>query len=263
VIFTSSNNSTTWTTTNATACTASGDWSTVGGGISNVAASPYSFIGGGQSNSTTSSGGNWQTILGGSGNSTSLTGATVVGGRNNIASGPYSVAMGFVSTTRSIYGAMSLATGNFSAIGDTQTETFVLSATTTNATATELYTIYNGSVSTNAIPVLPAPSASTSSVYTFRGLVSAKNTATTDVAGWRFEGVIQRTGTLASTTALVGTPKIVLLGATSGAVSAGWANISNVSVTADTTNGGISVNVTGAASTTIRWNCRLDTSELG
>ena len=100
-------------------------------------------------------------------------------------------------------------------------------------------------------------------MYTFRGILAAKNTATTDAAGWEIKGVIQRTGSATNTTALVGTPTVTLLGATAGAISAGWGLVANVTVTADTTNGGISVNVTGAASTTIRWNCRLDTSELG
>ena len=61
----------------------------------------------------------------------------------------------------------------------------------------------------------------------------------------------------------VGTPIVNFLAATSGAISAGWGVIGAVTVSADTTNGGINVSVTGVASTTIRWNCRIDTIELG
>ena len=244
---------------------ASGDWSFVGGGGFNVAGGQSAAIGGGgilYSNFYgNSANGDASVISGGAGNNASAIGSAIPGGYSNQASGSYSFAAGRTSGTRGIYGAFSFASGNYSANADSQTETFVLSATTTNATITELYSLGAGSASNSSIPVLPAPSASTSSVYTFRGLVSAKDTATTNAAGWEIKGVIQRTGAGVGTVALVGTPSITLLGATSGITST-WGQVANVTVTADTTNGGISVNVTGAASTTIRWNCRLDTSEL-
>ena len=246
---------------------ASGDWSFVGGGSFNVAGGQSAAIGGGgiiYSNFYgNSANGDASVISGGAGNNASVIGSAIPGGYSNQASGSYSFAAGRTSGTRGIYGAFSFASGNYSANADSQTETFVLSATTTNATITELYSLGAGSASNSSIPVLPAPSASTSSVYTFCGLVSAKDTATTNAAGWEIKGVIQRTGAGVGTVALVGTPSITLLGANAGAISAGWGLVANVTVTADTTKGGISVNVTGAASTTIRWNCRLDTSELG
>jgi len=248
--------------------TASGDWSFVGGGKNNIASGIGSFVGGGgtydgASNYTNTASGGGSVVTGGGSNTASGTFDTVFGGFNNIANGSYGIAGGRASTIRLVYGVQTYASGNFSTKGDSQIETFVLSVTTTNATTTELYSLGFGSASTSSIPTLPAPSASTSSVYTFRGLVSAKDTATTNAAGWEIKGVIQRTGSATTTVALVGTPQITLLGANAGAISAGWGLVANVTVTADTTNGGISVNVTGAASTTIRWNCRLDTSELG
>ena len=240
---------------------ASGDWSVVVGGQTNTATTSYSFIGGGSGNNITSN--TYGSIIGGQQNTVSNYASTVLGGYKNTASGNASIAGGYQSTTRAINTAVAFCGAQFSALGDSQYETFILSATTTNATITELYSLYNSSPNTTSIPILPAPSASTSSVYTFRGLVSAKDTATTNAAGWEIKGVIQRTGAGVGTVALVGTPSITLLGANAGAISAGWGLVANVTVTADTTNGGISVNVTGAASTTIRWNCRLDTSELG
>ena len=240
---------------------ASGDWSVVVGGQTNTATASYSFIGGGSGNNITSN--TYGSIIGGQQNTVSNYASTVLGGYRNTASGGASIAGGYQSTTRAINTAVAFSGSQFSALGDSQYETFILSAITTNATITELYSIYNASPNTTSIPILPAPSASTSSVYTFRGLVSAKDTATTNAAGWEIKGVIQRTGAGVGTVALVGTPSITLLGANAGAISAGWGLVANVTVTADTTNGGISVNVTGAASTTIRWNCRLDTSELG
>jgi len=240
---------------------ASGDWSFVGGGINNQATGTYSVIAGGGLTINQASG-SYSAIGGGSNNVASGTYGTTPGGYGNIASGNSSVALGYQSNTRSLSAVVAQSGARFSSTGDSQTETFVLFATTTTATPSELYMYYT-SPSTTSIPVVPAPvTAGSSAVFTFRGLVTGKDQATTNAAGWEIKGVIQRTGTLASTVALVGTPQITLLGATSGITST-WGQVGNVTVTADTTNGGISVNVTGAASTTIRWNCRLDTSELG
>jgi hypothetical protein len=246
---------------------ASGDWSFVGGGNFNQATGVGSVVvGGGTPFSAVTGGGSTASglvsaVLGGGAHIASSTGSVAYGVQNT-ASGSYSSAFGYQSNTRGVQGAQSFSAGRISSNGDAQNSVFNLQVTTTNATLTEL-TATGGSASSSLIPALPAPSASTSSVYTFRGLVSAKDTATTNAAGWEIKGVIQRTGSGVGTVALVGTPTITLLGANAGAISAGWGLVANVTVTADTTYGGISVNVTGAASTTIRWNCRLDTSELG
>ena len=247
---------------------ATGDWSTICGGNQNTASGQGAFVGGGglyfsqQTGVGNVASGQSSAILGGAGNIASNAVSTVLGGLQNSANGLSSIAMGFQALGRSVAYASTTGVQRFSTNGDNQSENFILSTTTTNATTTEL-TSGGATLSTTTVPVLPAPTASTSSVYTFRGILAAKNTATTDAAGWEIKGVIQRTGSATNTTALVGTPTVTLLGATAGAISAGWGQVANVTVTADTTNGGISVNVTGAAATTIRWNCRLDTTELG
>jgi len=46
------------------------------------------------------------------------------------------------------------------------------------------------------------------------------------------------------------------VGATAGA--AAW----SITLTTDTTNGGLAVTVTGAASTTIRWVAKIETTEV-
>jgi hypothetical protein len=63
-------------------------------------------------------------------------------------------------------------------------------------------------------------------------------------------------GANAGSTVLIGTPAINRIAASSGATA--WA----ISLTADTTNGGLAVTVTGAASTTIRWVAKLETTEV-
>ena len=253
--------------TSANRNVASGDWSFVGGGQNNIASGVGSVISGGGVNGSSASGntasGNSSGIVSGTANLSSAQFSFVGAGRGNLATGTLSsIINGRQASTRSINGANSQNSAYFSVVGDGQIETFHLLITTTTATTTELTTDGSSPGSTN-IAVLPPPStAGSSSVYTFRGIISAKDQATTNAAGWEIKGVIQRTGSATSTTSLVGTPTITLLGATSGITST-WGQVGNVTVTADTTYGGISVNVTGAASTTIRWNGRLETSELG
>jgi len=250
--------------------TASGILSTVAGGLNNTASGEASFVGGGGDYGNFGYGGNTASglssgVLAGYGNQASAAHSSVLAGGNNQASGNYSAILaGYYNTTRGITGVVAFAgRNNISATnGQSQSEQFVLTVQTTNATATELLSDNASTPSSTNIPVLPAPSASTSSVYTFRGLISAKNTATTDVAGWEIKGVIQRTGSGVGTVAMVGSPTITLLGATSGAISAGWGTVGSVTAVADTTYGGLGIKVTGAASTTINWNCRLDTAEL-
>jgi hypothetical protein len=274
--------------TSANRNVASGDWSVVGGGLKNIASGIGASVVGGYGHTASNSGalvagggynssggissGNTASainsaVIGGLGNTASGLYSTIFGGYNNQANGQFSIAWGYGANNRSVFASNAFSSAYFSSTGDSQTVVYQLAILTTNATTTELVsggaTNSANIAASTTIPVLPAPSASTSSVYTFRGLVSGKDTATTNAAGWEIKGVIQRTGAGVGTVALVGTPSITLLGANAGAISAGWGLVANVTVTADTTNGGISVNVTGAASTTIRWNCRLDTSELG
>jgi len=76
-----------------------------------------------------------------------------------------------------------------------------------------------------------------------------------DTARWTINGAIKR-GAAAASTALVGTPTVTMTHNNAGA--AAW----TVAVTADTTNGALAVTVTGAAATTIRWVCRINTTEM-
>jgi len=242
-----------------------GGWFSAGYGYANIASGISSYIGGGAGNQATAT---YSGVVSGYGNTSSLNGAIILGGFQNAANGYYSTVLGgYQNNVRGIYGNVvfggrpSFTSG--AGLGSAQSAMNVYSGQSTTATAIQLVSDgSNNSPSTTNIPVLPAPATGTSSVYTFHGIVSAKNTATTDVAGWEIKGVIQRTGAATSTVAIVGTPVVTLLAATAGAITAGWGMAANVAVTADTTNGGLGIKVTGAASTTINWNCRLDTAEL-
>lgn len=74
--------------------------------------------------------------------------------------------------------------------------------------------------------------------------ISARRTdANDDSAGWKIEGVIDRNAS-AGTTALVGSVIITTIGSDSS-----W----SVDAVADTTNGGLSLKVTGEANKNINW----------
>ena len=245
---------------------ASADWSTVVGGVGNQATAIGSFVGGGgiylgTVNANNASGA-FSVVGGGLGNQATGQGAFIGSGYTNYANGNYSVVNGYNGTSRGIDSAFILSSRNSNNTqGFSQSGWYNLSVSTTTTGAVALSSNSNAAGTTNQV-VLPNGQTSTVSVYTFRVLISAHNSAnTTDIAGWKIEGVISR-GANAASTALVGTPTVTLLGATSGAISAGWGTLSSVAAVADTTNGALQIQVTGVASTTIRWSARVETNEL-
>jgi hypothetical protein len=133
--------------------------------------------------------------------------------------------------------------------GVTQSGLLLLGRQTTDATATVLAS-NSGTISAFNQVILPNNAA-----YSFSGEVIAGRTGGGDTARWTINGAIKR-GASAATTAMVGTPTVTMTHNDAGA--AAW----TVAVTADTTNGGIAVTVTGAASTTIRWVCKINTTEM-
>jgi hypothetical protein len=148
-----------------------------------------------------------------------------------------SLLVGTGSTNKSV--AMSaIASGNFSTDGDAQARVGVLRCQTTNATQTTM--TFNGTTAggTNQY-ILSNDSTATFCVY-----ISARRTdANDDSAGWKIEGVIDRNAS-AGTTALVGSVIITTIGSDSS-----W----SVDAVADTTNGGLSLKVTGEANKNINW----------
>lgn len=92
----------------------------------------------------------------------------------------------------------------------------------------------------------------------FEVSVIARQQGANDCASFVRRGIIKRDANAAST-ALVGTVQTVGtdMGSNGGAPPTGW----DVAVTADTTNGALSVTVTGAAATNIRWSAHLKTTQ--
>jgi hypothetical protein len=197
------------------------------------------------------------------------TGAQAISiGQSNIASGNYSMAIGpYYWNGADATGVLSVAIGDsaksdkigkyafgngrISASGDSQHGLNILRAQTTDATATGLTSSGDSSSvvpdSNNQI-ILPNNSA-----YAFHGTIVARQQASqgTACAAWKIEGLIRREGS-AGTTVLVNSATTVLDN------TPAW----GMALTADTTNGGLAITVTGAAATNIRWVATIHTSEV-
>jgi hypothetical protein len=229
---------------------ASGLSSTVAGGNSNVSSGSYSAVVGGSNNTASNT---YSTIVGSVSSTANSISSAVVGGSINQANANASVVVGGErGTARSIIGAF-VTTASVvpitSAQGVNQTTTLILARQTTDATATVLASNTVAASTTNQV-ILPNNSA-----YTFQGTCIANVTGGGTTSGWKFEGVIKR-GANAASTALVAAVTPTVIAQDAGAVT--WV----LAVTADTTNGGIAVTVTGAAATTIRWVAKIETTEV-
>ncbi len=170
-------------------------------------------------------------------------------GTNSVASGLQSMAIGqYASST--VDRKYAYAGGQFSSAGDAQTGVFVLRSDTFNATPEALTTSNTTASTTNQI-ILPNNSA-----YSFSGTIIARQWASTgsEYASWEIKGALLRDGTAAST--VLGNGIKNKLFASAGASA--W----DVTLTADTTNGGLKIEVTGAAATNIRWVATVNTSEV-
>ena len=167
-------------------------------------------------------------------------------GRDTTASARGTVALGEASLAN-LQGKMSFAASKFAAQGDAQSGTFVLRSDTTDATAEALTTSNTTAATTNQI-ILPNNSA-----YAFHGTIVARQQATqgTACAAWKVEGLIRREGS-AGTTVLVNSATTVIDN------TPAW----GMALSADTTNGGLAITVTGAAATNIRWVATIHTSEV-
>jgi hypothetical protein len=204
---------------------------------SQVASGPQSVIAGGSNNTAH---GNEAVVTGGASNTASAQNSTVGGGTGNIADANNSwIPGGANATTRGLFGRGSVAAGRFVMTGDAQWGMMVMRRQTTDATATVL-TSDGGTPGTGNQVILPNECA-----CLFRVDVVARRTdADNESAGFAFQGVIDRNAG-AGTVALVGTPTKTVLAEDVAA----W----DANVTADVTNGGLAVTVTGEAAKTINW----------
>lgn len=186
--------------------------------------------------------------------------ATAIGGQGNVASaqramaignyltanGEYSLALGFRSHVFGIYGRQTYASGNESTDGDSQVSKFILRERTTGNTATTL-TSNSSAASTNNQVIL-----SNNSAYRFKGTIIGKQSGSTNAAAWDVDGLIVRGANASATTLLISNVTLVQN-------TPAWGT---PTLAADTTNGGLRVQVTGAAATNIQWTAVIETTEV-
>jgi hypothetical protein len=156
--------------------------------------------------------------------------STVAIGSESIASQLNSFALGSYASS-AIRGKYAYAGGRFSVAGDAQTGVVVLRSDTTDATPEALTT---NNLAANTVNQITLPN---NSAYAFHGTIVSRQDAAsgTASAAWKIEGLIQREGS-AGTTVLVNSATTVLDN------TPAW----GMALTADVTNGGLAITVTGA-----------------
>jgi hypothetical protein len=141
--------------------------------------------------------------------------------------------------------------GDFATVDDAITNQYVLRTQTTDATQTEMFRDgAGGSVRMELSP---------DSTWRFEIHVVARKTLdgsppTYESAGYKYSGVIDRTGASPTTTAIVGSVSETI----DAEDSAAW----SVTVDADNANNALRIQVTGEASKTIRWVAFVRTVEV-
>lgn len=221
----------------------------IGGGFSNAVSANHAVIAGGYDNTVSAA---EAVVGGGRGNLASGTQATVPGGFINTADGDNSFAYGAYAHTQSRKGASVHAAGAVTTGGDVQSVRMILRGQTTNATPKVLTADLNAAA---------AAANNTYSLVTYqlahiKGTVVGRDPAAlADHAVWEFAATIYQDASAASTALVAAvTPTLVSSGGTGGT----WV----LSVTADTTIGGLAVTVTGEAGKTITWGCKLEGFEV-
>jgi hypothetical protein len=167
-------------------------------------------------------------------------------GVQSIANSTRSYAFGAYANAGHV-GKIAFSNQRLASAGDTQAGLIVLRIQTTSDTPAALTTDSGGTPTTQQV-ILPNNSA-----YAFHGTIVARQQASagTACAAWKVEGLIRREANAASTV-LVNSALTVLDN------TPAW----GLALTADTTNGGLKIEVTGAAATNIRWVATVHTSEV-
>jgi hypothetical protein len=195
---------------------------------------------------TATASGTYSVALGGSGAIASATRSVVLGGYASEANATYSYAFGHRGLAAYV-GKYAYGVFTSSTVGTSQGGYMVLAISTTDATATKLGSDGGAGGATNQVIL------ANNSAFAFTGTIIARQQAAggTASAAWKVEGLIRREANAASTTLVASTVTAISNVPT-------WV----IALTADTTNGGLSITVTGAAATNIRWVATIQTSEV-
>ena len=242
---------------------ASADQSTIGGGHGNTASGTDATIGGGRGNIATYNhavvAGGWgntgssyrSSVGGGAGNTASGEASTIAGGHNNTATALMSTIPGGTKALAATYGKLAYASGMAVAQGDAQYGLSVLRGATT-ADATARLTSDGTAASATNVANLAA-----NRCFLMKVLLAATDTASPHTVGLVAEySVLIRQGAAAANTVVVDQTQHTLLADASLLATA-------IAISADTTNGGINLTVTGSATTNLRWVATVQSAEVG
>lgn len=167
-------------------------------------------------------------------------------GSESIANAAYSMSFGFYTHTFGIVGRHAYSNYPVAVVGDSQYSKFILKRRTTGNTATTLTTDNGAAGAANQVIL------SNQSAYGFTGTIVGKQSGSTNAAMWKVEGLIVRGANAASTVLTTSTVTLV-------SNAPGWGT---PTLAADTTNGGLQVQVIGATTTNIQWTAVIETTEV-
>jgi hypothetical protein len=172
-------------------------------------------------------------ILGGQNNTASGQNCTVVGGGNHVCDATFGVTMASTASTLTQKGKVAIGAGAFSVNGDAQMGIQVLRTSVTSTSAATL-TTDGAALGANNLIILP-----NSGVFELSCKMVVRDTVSGDAALFYLDNALFTRGASASTTAVVGSPAW-----TAGAATAGMSGVLTAAVSADTTNGGVKLQLT-------------------
>ena len=168
-------------------------------------------------------------------------------GQANLANGANSIALGYSASTKGIASRLSLASytsfGSY-VVGNSKSSLSSSVANTTTNTAVELTTTGGTAICLTL---------QNNEAIRVKGSIIGKQTASTNVACYDFDCVIVRGTTAASTILPLSNVNLVLDTITLDTIP---------TLTANTTLGGLSVKSGAKTTTTIKWSCRIDSTEV-
>jgi hypothetical protein len=168
-------------------------------------------------------------------------------GNTNIANAENSFATGYYSHTFGVRGRW--VTGQVNTTnGDCQKSIFCLSIRTTGNTATTLVSGFGAGAPSATNQVI----LSNQAAYRFKGTIVGKQSGSVNASVWDIDGFIVRGANAAATTLNISNVTLV-------ENTPAWGT---PTLAADTTNGGLQVQVTGATTTNIQWTAVIDTTEV-
>lgn len=167
-------------------------------------------------------------------------------GNNCVAGGSFGMALVRDADTFTIANRIVFGKQKEGVDGDSQKSLFLLGVRTTDATVTTLTSRVQIASATNQVIL------QNDNVFRFKGSIVAKESGSTNVAAWDIDGLIVRGVNAASTSLNV--ENVVEVENLEG-----W----GVPVlTANTTDGGLKIEVEGLAGTDIQWFCDVETKEV-